>query len=120
MRQRMATDSATVPATTKNAIATMSTATVRRQLKQAELVEADGEVLSLADLRRPETVRSEPPSTAWTRPASVAADTPGRATIPIRSACPGWPYSAAAWGSERNTVQFPAGLPPPPRPRRRP
>ena len=60
----------------------------------------------------PSTVRSEPPSTAWTRPARVAADTPGRATMPIRSACPGWPYSAAAWASDRNTVQSPAGLAP--------
>ena len=73
---------------------------------------ADGEVVGLAGLGRPSTVRFEPPSAAWTRPVSVAADTPGRATMPIRSACPGWPYSAAASASDTNTVQSPAGLAP--------
>ena len=112
LRQRRAIDSAMVPATTKNAMASTATPQNFASCSRSSLSVPTARSSAWPVFPGPSTVRSEPPSAAWTRPARVAADTPGRATMPIRSACPGWPYSAAASASERNTVQSPAGLAP--------
>ena len=112
LRQRRAIDSAMVPATTKNAMATTATPAFVASCSRPSLSVPTARSSAWPIFPGPSTVRSEPPSAAWTRPASVAADTPGRATMPIRSACPGWPYSAAASASDTNTVQSPAGLAP--------
>ena len=112
LRQRRAIDSAMVPATTKNAMASTATPQNLASCSRSSLSVPTARSSAWPVFPGPSTVRSEPPSAAWTRPVSVTADTPGRATMPIRSACPGWPYSAAASVSERNTVQSPAGLAP--------
>ncbi len=51
-------------------------------------------------------------STVRTRAASAGAAVPRRAMTPMRSALPGWPYSASACAADQNTDEFWAGFRP--------